>query len=245
MGHKKRGYSKDIPDEQVRDYKLFAVACEGEKREPEYFKLFSRMSKKIKVDVIEDIVSDEDIAGKYRHAHRSSPQWVLDRAVRYIDKVSLIDEDELWFVIDTDRWAEKQIRNLANYCNEHANWNIAISNPCFEVWLYFHKSSKIEDSPSKTCEQLKHEISTFEKGGYHPYKFIPYLHDAIDNAENADKNPVHFFPEYKTTKVYLLAKALLEKVGINDFKNFTEEILPALEKTDINKMQASRKNIKR
>lgn len=138
MGHKKRGYTKDIPEELVRDYKLFAIACEGERREPEYFRLFSLMSKKIKVDIIEDIVSDEELANKYKQIHRSAPQWVLDRAITYIEKENLIDEDDLWFVIDTDRWTEEQIRNLAEYCESHHNWNIVISNPCFEVWLYFH-----------------------------------------------------------------------------------------------------------
>ena len=32
---KKRGYSREV--ELVRDYKLFAIACEGGKRESEYF----------------------------------------------------------------------------------------------------------------------------------------------------------------------------------------------------------------
>ena len=50
---KKRGYSRDVPQELVRDYRLFAIACEGGKREPDYFKLFEHFSKRVKVDVIE------------------------------------------------------------------------------------------------------------------------------------------------------------------------------------------------
>jgi len=244
MGHKKRGYTKDIPEELVRDYKLFAIACEGGKREPEYFKLFPLMSKKIKVDVIEDVVTDEELE-KHKLVHRSSPKWVLDRAVAYIEKEGLVDEDDLWFVIDTDRWEEDQIRNLAKYCESRTNWNIAISNPCFEVWLFFHKTSKIEDSDSETCDQFKHEISTLEKGGYHPYKFIPYLKTAIDNAKNADKNPDHYNPDSKSTKVYLLAEALLAKIGVNDFSNFISKSLPLLIKADIDRMKALRKRTRR
>lgn len=244
MGHKKRGYTKDIPEKYVRDYKLFAIACEGEKREPEYFRLFSFMSKRIKVDIIEDVVSDENVTNRYKHTHRSAPRWVLDRAITYIDKEGLIEDDELWFVIDTDRWTDRQIRYLVDFCNNHPNWHIAISNPCFEVWLYFHKSSIIENSLSETCEQFKYEISTFEKGGYHPCKFITHLQDAIDNAKKADKDPLHFNPFHKTTKVYLLAEALLAKVGINDFVNFIEVILPTLIKADVDKMKVSRKKSK-
>jgi len=79
------------------------------------------MSKKIKVDVIEDVVTDEELERKHKLVHRSSPKWVLDRAVAYIEKEGLVDEDDLWFVIDTDRWEEDQIRNLAEYCESHTN----------------------------------------------------------------------------------------------------------------------------
>ncbi len=54
---KKRGYTRETPDELLRDYKLFAIACEGEKREPEYFNLFRFMSGRVAVDVIENVVS--------------------------------------------------------------------------------------------------------------------------------------------------------------------------------------------
>ncbi len=40
---KKRGYTREIPTELIRDYKLFAIACEGGKREPEYFRLFEQI----------------------------------------------------------------------------------------------------------------------------------------------------------------------------------------------------------
>lgn len=40
MGFKLRGYTRDVPQEKVRDYSLFAIATEGTEREPDYFKLF-------------------------------------------------------------------------------------------------------------------------------------------------------------------------------------------------------------
>ena len=39
MGFKNRGYKREIPQKLVRDYKLFAIACEGSVREPEYSNL--------------------------------------------------------------------------------------------------------------------------------------------------------------------------------------------------------------
>ena len=224
MGYKKRGYDRDTPVELVRDYKVFAIACEGGVREPQYFNLFQYLSPKIKVDVIENYVPDNEMKRKYEN--KSAPKWVLDRAVRYIEKEGLLDEDDLWFVIDVDRWSMEQLKELADYCEKYPNWHIAISNPCFEVWLYFHKKMNINDSTSINCEQFKLEISTFEKGGYHPYKFLPHFQDAIENAKAVDVTPTHFMPNPKQTKVYQLGEAILKKVSVADFLKFTEETIP-------------------
>lgn len=113
--HKKRGYKRETPVELVRDYKLFAIACEGSKREPEYFRVLRYISKKIAVDIIEDIVSDEEALSI--NPNKSAPKWVLDRAVKYIEKEGLNDDDDLWFVMDIDRWSEEQLREVASYCD--------------------------------------------------------------------------------------------------------------------------------
>lgn len=239
MGHKKRGYNRDTPLEYVRDYKLFAIACEGEKTEPRYFNVFQYASAKVKVDVIENYVSDAEMQNK--HAHKSAPKWVLDRAVKYIEKENLSDEDDLWFVIDTDRWSDAQIRELADYCADYSNWHIVISNPCFEVWLYFHKKADINASESITCQHLKSEIANFEKGGYHPYKFISNLQEAINNAKTADSSPNHYMPNFKETKVYELAEALLQEIGKNDFDAFIKTKLPELINIEIKKASISKK----
>ncbi len=48
MGYKKRGYVRDVQTELVRDYSLFAIACEGKNREPQYFRVFEHISSRIK-----------------------------------------------------------------------------------------------------------------------------------------------------------------------------------------------------
>jgi hypothetical protein len=226
MTRKKRGYKRETPIELVRDYKLFAIACEGEKREPEYFKVFRFLSKKIAVDVIEDIVSEEEALSI--NPNKSAPKWVLDRAIKYIEKEGLNDEDQLWFVMDIDRWSEPQLREIASYCDQFPNWHIVLSNPCFEVWLYFHKKATINMSTSNNCGDFKNEISTFEKGGYHPLKFISHLPKAITNAKNADNDKKHFLPNLKVSKVYQLGEAVIEAIGKKGFDEFVDKILPNL-----------------
>lgn len=223
---KKRGYKRETPVELVRDYKLFAIACEGGKREPEYFRIFKYLSNKIKVDIVEEKVSDEELLHKV--GTKSAPKWVLQRAISYIEQEGLIDEDELWFVMDVDRWNTKQLREISDYCKDHPNWHFVLSNPCFEVWLYFHKKSDINLSMSKTCNDFKSEISTFEKGGYHPLKFISLLSDAITNAKESDSDLNHFLPKPKETKVYQLGEAIIQVIGNKGYDGFINETLPNL-----------------
>lgn len=227
MGHKKRGYQRDVPENLVKDYRLFAIACEGGKREPEYFRTFELMApNKIVVDIITDKISETE--KDKLHEHKSAPKYVLDRAIKYIEKEGLSEEDQLWFVIDVDNWEKKQLIQIYNYCKERPNWHIVLSNPCFEVWLYFHKKANIALSDSSSCAEFKNEISTFEKGGYHHHKFIPHINDAIAAAKKADSETAYFFPKPKETKVYELCEALLKVIGKNAFDDFIENKLPLL-----------------
>ncbi|HWB25491.1 MAG TPA: RloB family protein [Chitinophagaceae bacterium] len=221
---KKRGYTRDIPKELVRDYRLFAIACEGSKTEPTYFGLFRHMSNRIAVDIIGEIVSDEEMLTKL--SDKSAPKWVLDRAVKYIEKEGLSKEDSLWFVIDVDKWKFDQIKEIADYCDQNSNWNIVLSNPCFEIWLHFHsQQQKLNEKIS--CKQLKNLISNFDKGGYVASKFIPHLRNAVLNAKNADSNINFFFPSENETKVYQLGEAILTIIG-SHFEEFINNVLPRL-----------------
>src|SRR5690606_2204180 len=199
---KKRGYKRDTPRDLVRDYKLFAIACEGGKREPEYFKLFEYLSRKIKVDIIEERLTQENLNPD--QGTKSAPKWVLQRVVSYVEQEGLIDEDQLWIVMDVDRWKEDQLREVALYSDQHPNWHFVLSNPCFEVSLYLHKRANSIGSTSMSCRDCKEEISRLEGGGYHPLKFITSYEDANANSKVADNDINHFIPNTPATKIYQL-----------------------------------------
>lgn len=223
---KKRGYSRDLPQELVRDYRLFAIACEGGKREPEYFKLFEHFSSRVKVDVIEKKVLDEELF--HKHETKSSPKWVLDRAIHYVDQEGLIDEDELWFVMDIDKWELEQLHEIIQYCNEKENWNVVLSNPCFEVWLYLHKKVSFKSTGAKICNDFKKEISEFDKGGYNPLNFISEILTACEHAKGLDSDSKNPLPKLLETKVYLLAESIFKFVANKEFEDFLNVKLPKL-----------------
>src|SRR6202161_1989973 len=82
-----------------RDKKLFVIATEGAKTEPQYFSIFNDHSSIVRVICLK---------GK----NRSSPLQVLKRMKTCIEEASLHLLDEAWIVIDKDNWAEEHLAIL-------------------------------------------------------------------------------------------------------------------------------------
>lgn len=220
MPRKKRSYKREVTEGNYRDSRLFAIACEGEKREAEYFQLFHYFSQRVTIHIIED----ED----YKPSHnKSAPKHVMQRAAKFIEIHDLKPDDEVWLVLDVDRWTFEQLKEVADYCEQSPNWNLVISNPCFEIWLYLHKKNSIPKELD-TAQKCKTALNEVEKGGYHPYTFITEIEIAIKNAKNLDTNPTYFYPNEGETKVYKLAESVIAFVGKNKLKNFFEIELPRL-----------------
>ena len=214
MGFKVRGYNKET-GAKTKDYSLFVIACEGTEREPEYFRPFDSIDR-IKVDIVEHTIGHRD----------SAPKQVLERAKQYIEKVgfSEADGDTLWFVVDVDKWPREQLEELASFANSSKNCHITISNPCFEVWLLYHKLANLDSTGCSTPTQTKQSLHKLEKGGYYYLNYLPLIETAIQNAKLHDSCPNHHYPKAKETKVYLLADALLAKIGKPRFDKFVAEI---------------------
>ena len=119
--------------EPERDASLFIIYCEGSRREPKYFEYFEKISSRVKLEIIK-----ADSQGN------NSPSGLLKQAKEdffegkdSLPKYFLGKEDKVWFVIDTDRWGS-HIPKLRKECQQRVNWFVAQSNPCFEVWLFYH-----------------------------------------------------------------------------------------------------------
>lgn len=126
MSRKNRGYKRGEPH---RDARLFVIVCEGNKREKEYFTKLAEGHRRVKVRLLPP--TDDD-SGK------SAPKYVIERATAYVEEYGLHEEDQLWLVMDIDGWDENLLRSIGKECEEKSGWNIALSNPCFEVWLHLH-----------------------------------------------------------------------------------------------------------
>lgn len=91
-----RSYKKGAP---FRDARLFVIACEGAAREKAYFEQLRPMTRRLRFQVISPQNKGNDNVGN------SSPKWILDRVVKFVEKegVNIEKGDRLWFVLDVDR----------------------------------------------------------------------------------------------------------------------------------------------
>jgi hypothetical protein len=202
MGFKVRGYTRDVPEDKVRDYSLFAIACEVTVTEPEYFKPFNGIDR-IKVDIIEPALPEDGVG--------LSPSKVLDRVKAYIseNQLSAEDGDSLWCVIE-----------------------------CIEIWLLYHKLNDLRGLGIETVKDAKQALD--KVGKYYWVKYLPLMLDAIENASKADKHPDGYMPELLETKVYLLGRALYERMGKVRFEKFVA-LLPQVEKEMLERKKREQK----
>lgn len=188
-----RLYQKKEP---FRSASLFIIICEGEKREPEYFEFFNGISSRIKIKAIP---SADGL---------TSPNHLLDKASDEEEKNVFGDGDEIWFVIDTDRWGA-HIHALRTTCSQKNNWFVAQSNPCFEVWLYFHFERAVPKDQQITQGAFwKQRVGAIVNGGFNSGIHPREIETAILNSEAA-YSETGYNPNVGSTQVFILAKKIL------------------------------------
>lgn len=197
-----RTFRREEPDVTS---KLFIVICEGKRREGDYFNYFSELDSRVAVEVVRPGNGDDN-----------SPTGLFHKAILLLEgneeiesKYDIKEEDEVWFIIDTDQWGVK-IDELRGMAEDRLQMYVAQSNPCFEVWLYYHFSAtKPEFKDKHVPASWKRYLNEIIPGGFDSTKHPILISDAISNAElNFSVFDENIEP--CTTEVYLLAKKIYE-----------------------------------
>src|SRR5262249_48220782 len=111
----------------VRDANLIVIASEDTYAVRQYFDFFR--STRIQFKVLE---TEEG---------KSAPEHVLARVDEYMSEYEIGEGDEFWLVLDCDHWINSgHIKNLTRVMQEcrKKGIQIALSHPCFELWLLLH-----------------------------------------------------------------------------------------------------------
>jgi hypothetical protein len=146
---KRRKFQRPLGERRYR--KLFVIAVEGVKTEPQYFTVFNDQQSVIRVNCL-------------KGSHDSSPPQVLKRMEDHLRQVELRSSDEAWLVVDKDQSTDEQLALLHAWAQERDNYGFALSNPKFEYWLLlFHFEDGI--TSSRDCsDRLKRHLPDYDMG---------------------------------------------------------------------------------
>ncbi len=138
----------------------------------------------------------------------SAPVHALRRAVEFVTKGQLEPDDQLWIVLDTDRWGDKQLMEVRRACDDKG-WGLTISNPCFELWLYLHYEDLPENfsGGSQNMKAALKEVCQ-ANNGYQVDDALNNLPKAIERAIALDSRTDLLLPPRNVTQVYRLARAI-------------------------------------
>ena len=149
---------------EKRDFWLCIIAIEGEITEKEYFQKFG--SPKVKIDIL------PTFAG-----HSSEPESIIERLRKYKRDNDLQEEDKCWLVFDVDNREDSRLNTVCVQARKE-HFEVAISNPCFEFWLFLHKFDVSELDPSisqSPLEKRPHEMKQILQYNYGSLSYIHYL----------------------------------------------------------------------
>lgn len=197
----KLSYKKKDP---YRDAKLYIIVCEGEKREYDYFNFFNGISSKLKVHTYSPVDG------------YSSPNHVINNAKIHSEKYDLTNDDEVWIIVDVDSHKDL-IHDVVKEVKDR-NWFIAISNPCFEVWLFYHFKDNLPEKVPTNCLSWKKIVHNVVNGGFDSLRHPTFINRAIENSKrNYSKDG--YMPKLGSTSIFNLGKKIYEQTEnvINEY----------------------------
>jgi hypothetical protein len=155
---------------------------------------------------------------------QSAPEHILKLLDDYKGDYQIAESDELWLVIDVDRWGDEKLSQIATACTQKG-YKLAVSNPAIELWFLLHLTNVRQytlaeqaallanKKEGKTRTRLEREIikkiGRYNKSNLNVDDFLPHLETAIKHAKKLNPNPADRWPQKLGTQVYLLAEAIL------------------------------------
>jgi hypothetical protein len=200
---KQKGRGLRRPSHPQRTKKFVVIAAEGKETEPRYFDAFSTPRE-----------AEAQIKVVPNPKHESKPKEVLSRLNRFFNRnYSKVRGDEGWMVIDRDDWPEEDLHTVYNEAKK-AGFQVLMSNPCFELWLYLHLHNHCPFIDRHDCQRklatVLPDYSPNSKGNYAIEPLLENIDIAISRAKAQDVKPHELWPTDQVTHVYRLVERLLE-----------------------------------
>jgi hypothetical protein len=188
----------------LRDTKLFIIACDDTYAPAQYFE--NHGSTRVQVHVVP------------APENRSAARHVLAA----LEDIEFENGDERWLLLDTDHMLKPS--HLPGFTNtirkaRQKNINVAISRPCFEVWLLLHHRDERFVRGLNTADEfeaaLRAALGVYNKTNVRPEDYpmdgVPL---ACQRAARLDAEVGGGdIPSGTTTRVYRLVESILRSIG--------------------------------
>lgn len=189
----------------VRDASLIVIASEDTYAVEDYFVRFQPRRVQFRVLQTEN--------------GQSAPKYVVERLDAFRAEFDLKEDDQLWYCGDVDHWASgKHLPNLQRvmqHCAQNG-YRVALSNPCFELWLLLHFTDLPENIKiaEEVCGALAAAANGYSKDkGCHSLISEEMVRSAVDRATRLDEGTADI-PDTPTTRVYKILELLVQRESI-------------------------------
>lgn len=208
------GYAKEQPTIETQ---IIFVISGGAKREKDYFKqlLKDRSVKRLKIA----FASKEGQGLVPRQMNDLAKGFIQNKRFRTAtDSFSIDIDDTLFMLQDIDEF-EAEIKDiLDNNRVKQTEW--IISNPSFEIWLFYHKFGStnglldegLRKPLSERSQWLKRRLDEVVPGGINPIEVFSSIRTAIDNSK-ANYSETDGLPALYSTQMHILAERILTILG--------------------------------
>ena len=200
---RRKDYTKRAPSKDAR--KIYIIS-EGTDSEIKYLNFFVGLSSNLELIVIPSNNGTDPL--KLRELAKEN--FFSQDSKHSLDYGQ---KDQIWFVIDTDTWEkEGKIAPLRDFCSKnnadiskkydevksYRAWNVVQSNPCFEVWLYYHLYENTPEAKSVPKERnIKRYIDSLIAGGFDyecdPARIQSAIHRAKKTFHVDDNGKLEWF----------------------------------------------------
>lgn len=195
---------------------FFVVFSNGTEREKDYLEWIRNNSKRVRLEFFGIPESPDDLLLK-----------LLKKKKEYDETASSVHPDKFYAVTDVDHFYNDIIRSRDGYSSNSIR--LIISNPCFEVWLYYSKREdkfegfEMPEEHLKLSKAVKHFLDVKIPGGCNPKKAVLDIRENIVRAKknySVDKNGI---PDLFSTNMFILAENLLPYIS-DEIKAFVSKM---------------------
>ena len=156
--------------------KTVYVFCEGEKTEQDYLRALRRSDR-----VVGNVHIQVDPAA-------AAPKDLVMRAIK---KIQDREVDECWCIFDVEAPdAHPNIESIVRTAEKHGV-RIAVSNPCFELWLVLHHHDVTRYVTTKEIVRQSKEIDGRDSKGIDGSLYMKNLDQAGQRADKLRQRHLH------------------------------------------------------